>query len=107
MGIWNWLNWRRETAVADIAHRVVALVVESARPLVEKRIMNMGTHEARGYLRARAGHLIAEAIEMVTAHDRPGRRPNTDLVLSASLEELLRLLMRRPAPIAVRARRAA
>jgi len=108
MGIWQWMSWRRqETAVAEIARRVVALVIESVRPIVEKRIVNMGLHEARGYVRARAGDLIKEAIAMVTAHDRPSRRPASEVVLAATLDELLRVLLRRPEAVTVRSRKAA
>ncbi len=101
MGIFQWISWRRrETAVAEIAQRVTQLVSETVRPLVERRIASMGQHEARGYVRARAGHLIHEAIEMVTAHDRPGRRHSVDTVLAASLDSLMHVLMRRPAAFA-------
>lgn len=108
MGIWQWMSWRRqELAVAEIAQRAASLVSESVRPVVEKRISQMGSHEARGYVRARAGHLIAEAIAMVTAHDRAGRRYSGEVVLAATLDVLLPTLQRRPAPVAVRTRRAA
>lgn len=108
MGLWKWMSWgRQEKSVPETAQRVVALVSESVRPLVERRIVNMSRHEARGYVRARAGHLIADAIEMVTAYDRPSRRVNADRLLSATLDELLRVLMRRPEPATLRIRRAA
>jgi hypothetical protein len=108
MGIWQWMSWRkRETAVAEIADRVVPLVIESVRPLVEKRIARMTMHEARGYVRARAGHLIEDAIAMVTAHDRPSRRPAVDVVLAASLDRLMLALFRRPQLAPARVRRAA
>lgn len=108
MAIFNWLfQRRREVTVADIAGRAVALVSESVRPLVEKQLATMSTHEARGYVRARTGHLIREAIAMVTAHDRPAYRLANEAVFDASLNELLRILMRRPSAVAVRSRRAA
>ena len=100
--IWQWMSWRRQESPAEIAARVVALVSESVRPLVERRISNMGLNEARGYVRARTGHLIREAIEMVTAHDRPSRRLSPEVVLSASLEQLLRVLQRRPVERTIR-----
>jgi hypothetical protein len=108
MGIWQWISRRRqETAVAEIAHRAAALVSESIRPVVEKRIVAMGLHEARGYVRARAGHLIDEAVAMVTAYDRPTLRPSTEVVKAATIEEVVQAVLRRPAPLAVRTRRAA
>lgn len=102
MGFWQWMSGRRQNSVADVASLAVALVSESVRPLVERRIANMTAHEARGYVRARTGHLLAEAIEMVTAHDRPSRRLPTEAVLAASLEQLLRVLQRRPALVTIR-----
>jgi hypothetical protein len=97
MGFWQWMSGRRQEPAAEVANRVVLLVSESVRPLVERRIVNMSTPEARGYVRARTGHLIREAIEMVTAHDRPGRRHSVEVVLAASLDQLLHVLRRRPA----------
>jgi hypothetical protein len=102
MGFWQWMSGRRQDTLSEVANRVVALVTESARPLVERRIARMGTNEARGYVRARAGHLLAEAIAMVTAHDRPSRRLSTEVVLAASLEQLLHVLQRRPAHVTIR-----
>jgi len=102
MGFWQWMSGRRPDTAAEVATRVVMLVSESVRPLVERRIVNMSTPEARGYVRARTGHLIREAIEMVTAHDRPGRRLSTEVVLAASLDQLLRMLQRRPVHATVR-----
>jgi hypothetical protein len=97
MGIWQWMLWRRrESAVAEVAARVVSLVSESVRPLVERRVAQMGLHEARGYVRARAGHLIDEAIAMVTAHDLPYRRQSLEEVRAASIEQLVRVLLKRP-----------
>jgi hypothetical protein len=97
MNFWTWMTGRRQESANDVAARAVALVIESVRPLVERRISHMGLNEARGYVRARTGHLIVEAIEMVTAHHRPDRRLATELVLAASLDQLLRNLQRRPA----------
>jgi hypothetical protein len=94
--IWQWMSWRRQDTPGEIAVRVVALVSESIRPLVERRIANMGGHEAKGYVRARTGHLIREAIEMVTAHDRPSRRWPVEVILTATMDPLLRNLQRRP-----------
>lgn len=96
MTIWNWLLLsRRESAVAEIARRSAALVVESIRPTVELRIARMGIHESRGYVRARAGYLIQESIDMVMAHEPANARPQKDTVFAATLEELLRSLYRR------------
>jgi hypothetical protein len=39
---------------------------------------------------------------MVTAHDRPGRRLSTEVVLAATLDQLLRVLQRRPVHASVR-----
>ena len=102
MGFWQWMSGRRQETAAEVATRVVMLVSESVRPLVERRIVNMSGAEARGYVRARTGHLIREAIEMVTAHDRPSRRPKTEDVLAITLDQLLRMLQRRPAYATVR-----
>lgn len=102
MGFWQWMSGRRQETAAEVATRVVMLVSESVRPLVERRIVNMSTPEARGYVRARTGHLIREAIEIVTAHDRPGRRPKTEDVLAVTLDQLLRVLQRRPVHATIR-----
>ena len=100
MGIWQWVFQRRTATVAEVAERAAALVVESIRPQVEKRVARMGIHEARGYVRARAGFLVKEAIAMVTAHDPPSRRHATAVVYPAALEATLRLLYRRPGALA-------
>jgi hypothetical protein len=100
--IWQWMSWRRRETPAEIAAKVVTLVSESVRPLVERRIVGMGANEARGYVRARTGHLILEAIEMVTAHDPPARRWSAEVMLSATLDPLLRTLQRRPAHTTLR-----
>jgi hypothetical protein len=96
MSFWNWI-WRgpRESVVAEMGRRAAALVVETIRPTVEPRIAHMGIHESRGYVRARAGYLIHEAIEMVIAHEPVPARPAKDLVFNATLEEVLRSLYRR------------
>ena len=108
MGIWHWLlGQRRGSTISEVAQLSTALVVESIRPLVEKRIVNMGVHEARGYVRARAGHLVREAVEMVTAHDPPAARHDSTVVLAAAMEELLRVLYRRPVQAPFKQRRAA
>jgi hypothetical protein len=96
MNIFNWLLPRRSASIAEVAHRAASLVVESIRPQVEPRLATMGVHEARGYVRARAGFLVREAVEMVTAHDPPGRRHQATVVQTAALEEIVRLLYRRP-----------
>ena len=62
----------------------------------------MSSPEARGYVRARTGHLIREAIDIVTAHDPPSRRLNTEDVLTVALDQLLRVLQRRPTYATVR-----
>jgi hypothetical protein len=99
MGLWQWMSWRRpELAVAEVARRAATLVIESVRPLVERRIASMGHHEARGYVRARTGHLIADGIAMVTAHDRSARRYPQEALFAATLEHLLPVLLRRPTP---------
>lgn len=102
MSFWHWMSGRRNDSPAEVASRVVVLVSESVRPLVERRIVSMSKHEARGYVRARTGHLIREAIEMVTAHDRPSRRLSPEIVLAASLEQLLPVLQRRPVERTIR-----
>jgi hypothetical protein len=96
MTIWNWLLLsRKETAIAEMARRAAALVVESIRPTVEQRIARMGIHESRGYVRARSGYLIQEAIDMVMAHEPTNTRPSNETVFAATLEEVLRSLYRR------------
>lgn len=102
MVFWQWMSGRRHETAAEAASRVVMLVSESVRPLVERRIVNMTTSEARGYVRARTGHLIREAIEMVTAHHRPSRRLSTEAVLETSLDQLIRVMQRRPAQTTIR-----
>src|SRR5207248_866627 len=108
MGIWHWLWGRRQTGtVAEVAERSATLVAESIRPLVEKQIVQMGIHEARGYVRARAGHLLPEAVAMGTAHDPRHARHDAKIVFAAAMEELLRVLYRRPAQFQLPQRRAA
>jgi hypothetical protein len=102
MNFWQWISGRRQETAAEVATRVVMLVSESVRPLVERRIVNMSTPEARGYVRARTGHLIREAIEIVTAHHPPSRRLKTEDVLAVTLDQLLRALQRRPAYAPIR-----
>jgi hypothetical protein len=100
MSIWNWLTQRRHTTpLVEISQRAVALAVVSVRPLVEQRIASMGINEARGYVRARTGHLLQEAIDIVEAHESPASRFSRDTVFSTVLEDTLRLLYRRTSAI--------
>lgn len=108
MGIWNYLfGQQRGMSLLEISERASSLIIEQVRPLVENRIGDMGVHEARGYVRARAGHLLRDAIDIVVAHDPPHLRYESNLMFSAVLEEVLRSFYRRATTTRQLRRRAA
>lgn len=105
----NWLSWfSTESKMIQIADRLAAQCQEQVWRLVQHNAVDMGPAEARGYIRARAGLIVKNTVEVELAI--AGRSGDSDHLRDLTTDRVVRLIsaqLRAVRPTARNLRRAA
>jgi hypothetical protein len=86
--IWQW--FQGESKLVSLAERLAADFQEQVWQRIERRAMAMSPAESRGYIRARAGSIVKEAV--AAADGRTGRQAASERLRDLTTEQLVRQL---------------
>lgn len=108
---WSFVPFRNESRLVSIVDRVSARAQNAVWQRVRDRVLTMGVHEARGYIRARATAVVEREMSIV-AGEEPSLRSTqlaevADVVRHRVVRRLLFESIRRHDPARHRRRRLA
>lgn len=90
---WSFGPFRNESRMVSVVDRVAARAQNAVWQRVRDRVLNMGVHEARGYIRARATLIIEREMAIVAGEEPTLRSTHLEEVAEAVRHRVVRRLL--------------